>query len=108
MRGETKMNERSNEICLSDYSKMAALDLQGIRFSRHEYNGRFYAYYDPSARKTDENNKPVGKTVREILDDYELGKNDLRDFVAAQGRMKDFIFEAERMSNMGSKGGHRR
>ena len=102
------MIEKTNEICLSDYSKIAVLDMKGIRFSRHEYNGRFYAFYDPSARKTDENDKPVGKTAREILNDYESGKDGLREFVAAQGRTKDFIFETERIANMGTKGGNRR
>lgn len=100
--------EKTEEICLSDYNKISALDFRGIRQSRYEYKGRYYAFFEANARRLNKKGVPVGKTVREILDDYESGVDGLRDFVAAQGRVKDMIFETERNMGILPKGGHKK
>lgn len=74
-----------NEIPVSEYHKLAVLDLFKITPARTEHNGRFWAYFDtPLATK--------------ILNDYDSGTLQVtaRDYVAAVQRVKDRIFEAER------------
>jgi hypothetical protein len=72
-------------IPISDFHKLAVLDLLKVVPTKTEHTGRFWAYY------------PQEK-VEVILTEYETGtlKVIARDFVASVQRIKDRIFEAER------------
>lgn len=74
------------EMAVSDYSKLAVLDMKGIIPLRSErVDGRFWGIY-------------ATKDVEKILELYDSGKMkvSVREFVAALGRVKDRIFERER------------
>lgn len=70
---------------VSDFHKLALLDLFGIPPKATEYNGRYWAYFNKS-------------DVDGLLADYEAGhlKVTARDYVSAISRVKDRIFELER------------
>ena len=71
-------------IPVSDFNKLAVLDLLRITPRRTEYNGRYWAFFD--------------QTAAGPLAEYESGalQRPLRDFVASLDRVKTRIFESER------------
>lgn len=77
--------EQSELVAISDFHKLAVLDLHRIKPIRADYAGRYWAYYSRD---------DAGK----LLDDYETGRLKVvaRDFVSAINRTKDKIFELER------------
>jgi hypothetical protein len=92
--------DKVEEICLSDFNKMALLDMHGIMETRHEYKERYYSFFSANAKGKLIKNK----TARQLLDDYESGVASpiiLRDFTDSVRRVKDRIFEAERSVRMG-------
>ena len=72
-------------LAVSDFHKLAILDLHKIIPKRAEHNGRYWAFF----AKDD-----AGK----ILEAYDAGRLKVvaRDFVSAISRVKDRIFELER------------
>jgi hypothetical protein len=78
------MNDE-NLISISDFNKLAILDLHKIIPKSAEHNGRYWAYFSKDE-------------VEKILADYDAGRLKViaRDFVSAISRTKDRIFELER------------
>lgn len=76
---------KEQEIEVSDFNKLAVLDLNRIRPLRSNYDGRYRVYF----RRED---------VEKIICDYENGLLTVvaRDFVSSIKRVKDRIFESER------------
>ncbi len=73
---------------ISDFHRLAILDLHRIIPKKIEHNGRYWAYFSE-------------EDVGQILSDYDAGSLTViaRDFVASIGRVKDRIFESERAKN---------
>ena len=82
----------SEQLMVSDFYKLAILDLHHIMPTVSEYKNRYFCYFDKSK-------------AQPIIDQYDAGSLavNARDFVASINRSKDKIFEAER-----ANGGRRR
>lgn len=78
---------REETVGVTDYYKLAVLDLHRVPPVRSEHSGRYWAYY----KKAD---------IKNLLEDYENGRLKViaRDYVAAVQRTKSKIFESERVS----------
>lgn len=75
-------------IPVSDFHKLAVLDLFKIQPVRVEHDGRFWAFYSRVLAEP-------------LLSEYESGllQAPLRDYTASLDRVKTRIFEAERAKN---------
>lgn len=80
----------NNEVAISDYYKLAVLDMFRVKPKRTEYNGRYWAYYN-------------ALEAAQLMHDYDAGilKVSIRDFVASVRSVKSQIFESKRGSNNG-------
>ena len=77
------------EIAVSDFARLAVLDLKAVAPIRSERVGsRYWAYFKESQ-------------ARKLLESYENGtlKVIARDYDSAMKRTKDRIFESERNQN---------
>lgn len=85
--------ESAETVAVSDFYKLAVLDISGITPERTENKGRFWAFF-----KRDK--------VEKLLADYESGKLKVvaRDFAASVSRTKDRIFESERIERGANHG----
>ena len=97
---ETPETEKENTvegglIAVSDMYRLAALDLFQIPPARHEHTARYLAFF-------------TRRDAEKLLADYDTGnmKASLRDYAAALKRVKDRIFESERLRRHGK--GHKR
>lgn len=74
-------------IAVTDIFKLAVLDLKGVPVRQIKWNGRLWAYFEK-------------KEAEEVLANYEAGHLlvQARDFASSIQRVKDRIFEAERIA----------
>lgn len=81
-------------IPVSDFFKLAVLDLLHLTPRRTEHNGRYWAYFDRGS-------------AQKLLDQYDSGvlRGCLRDYAASIERVKTRIFESERMARNGANHG---
>ncbi len=72
-------------VAVSDFYKLAVLDLYRVIPIRAEHTGRYWAYFSK-------------EDAQKLIDEYESGhlKVVARDFVSSISRVKDRIFELER------------
>lgn len=72
-------------LAISDFHRLAILDLHRIIPKRIKHNGRYWAYFSEDE-------------AGQILSEYDAGTLTVicRDFVASIERVKDRIFESER------------
>lgn len=82
-------------IPVSDFFKLAALDLLRIAPEHFEYHNRYWAYF-------------LADQAQKVLEQYDSGAltGCLRDYAASLERVKTRIFESERMARNGAQYGN--